>query len=171
MSIIKCPECSGEVSTKALICPHCGYTVGGTTLAGYEYRSRTRLFGIPLVHVVFGCGINPLTGRVRPAKGIIAVGHISIGVIAVGGFALGPISIGGLAIGLLAIGGCALGAILAIGGMALGFIAIGAVAIGYYSFGALVFGVHPLGANQQDNQALVFFKKLLGKWIEKFSNK
>ena len=32
------------------------------------------MFGLPLVHIVLGLGINPLTGRPRVAKGIIAVG-------------------------------------------------------------------------------------------------
>ncbi len=25
MALIKCPECSGQVSDKALLCPHCGF--------------------------------------------------------------------------------------------------------------------------------------------------
>ena len=38
----------------------------------YEYRSKTTLFGWPLLHVAIG--VNPATGRKRSAKGIIALG-------------------------------------------------------------------------------------------------
>ena len=29
MSVIKCPECGQEVSTKADVCPHCGVAIKG----------------------------------------------------------------------------------------------------------------------------------------------
>lgn len=29
MSLIRCPECHGDVSTKAAVCPHCGYPMSG----------------------------------------------------------------------------------------------------------------------------------------------
>jgi serine/threonine-protein kinase len=53
-------------------------------LRGCDYRSKTELFGWPLLHVA--TGIDPKTGRKRIAKGIIAVGDV-----AVGGFALGGV--------------------------------------------------------------------------------
>jgi hypothetical protein len=30
MALIKCPECSGDISDKAAACPHCGYPIGRT---------------------------------------------------------------------------------------------------------------------------------------------
>lgn len=97
----------------------------------YEYKSKKKLFGIPLVHVKLGYGI-------QVAKGIIAIGNISVGLISIGGISVGGICIGGLALGLLALAGLAIGGI-AIGGCALGIIAMGGVAIGMYSTGGIAF--------------------------------
>jgi hypothetical protein len=132
---------------------------------GYEYRSKTTVFGWPLVHIA--TGIDPMTGRKRIAKGIIAIGDVAVGVLAWGGVAFGVIPVGGVAIGLFSIGGMAIGLLLALGGMAigglavgggaLGFIAVGGGAVGYYATGGGAWGVHPLGGNQQDPVAQQFF--------------
>ncbi len=135
VSLGKRPECRGKVSGKAVMCPHCGRVLSAWPF-GYEYRSRTELFGLPLVHVVLGFGINPMTGRPRVAKGIIAIGHTAFGLVAVGGIAFGGISVGGLALGLAAVGGCAVGLGVAIGGAAVGIVAVGGGALGYYAIGA-----------------------------------
>lgn len=164
MSLIECSECGNQVSDKALMCPHCGLAMGKGWF-GYEYRSQSELFGLPLVHVA--CGYNPSTGMPRIAKGIIAIGNIAVGGLAVGGLSLGVISFGGLALGLIAIGGAAVGLLLALGGLAVGFIAIGGAAVGYYALGGGAWGVHPLGANVQDPEAVEFFKRFLGSWVEK----
>jgi tRNA A-37 threonylcarbamoyl transferase component Bud32 len=132
---------------------------------GYEYKSKTTVFGWPVVHIA--TGMDPMTGRKRIAKGIIAIGDIALGIfafggcafggLAFGGFSLGLFSIGGMAIGLLvAFGGGAIGA-LAVGGGALGLIAVGGGAVGYYATGGGAYGVHPLGANAQDPAAKAFF--------------
>ena len=83
MALIKCPECNNDISDKAVLCPNCGYA-GSRFLWGYEYRSKKMLFGLPLVHIVFGPAYNPVTGKIRIAKGIIAVGGISFGLLAIG---------------------------------------------------------------------------------------
>jgi hypothetical protein len=165
MTLIKCPECGGQVSDRALMCPHCGLAQAGGPFA-YEYRSPITVFGLPLVHIVCGPGFNPVTGRMRVAKGIIAIGHVAVGVFAFGGVAIGAVSFGGLALGLVAIGGCAIGALLALGGMALGLVAIGGGAFGYYALGGGAWGVHALGENTQDPEAVDFFRKWLGAWVE-----
>jgi ribosomal protein L37E len=164
MALVDCPECGGRVSDKAIMCPHCGLPMSGR-LFSYEYRSRARFFGLPLVHVVWGYGINPLTGRLRVAKGIIAVGNVAIGVVAVGGVALGGVAVGGVALGLAALGGCAIGVLLALGGMAIGLVAIGGGAVGYYALGGGAWGAHALGGNVQDPEAVAFFKRYLGSWV------
>jgi len=89
-----------------------------------EFVSRRKLFGLPLIHVNVG-------GRYqnKVAKGIIAVGDVSIGVISFGGVALGGLSFGGVSIGLIALGGVAVGGV-ALGGVAVGGIALGGVAVG-----------------------------------------
>lgn len=166
MTLVNCPECDKEISDKALMCPNCGFSAGNR-LCTYEYRSKSELFGLPLVHVVYGLGINPLTERLREAKGIIAIGNIAVGGLAIGGLSLGILSIGGLA----AFGGMAVGLMLALGGMAVGFIAIGGGAFGYYALGGGAWGTHALGGNAQDAQAIEFFKRFLGSWVEHLQRK
>jgi hypothetical protein len=94
----------------------------GFTAGVYEYKSKTTILGVPLVHVNTGGKF-----KVKKAKGIIAVGDIAIGIISVGGVSFGVFSIGGISFGVLAIGGIAIGG-LAVGGVAIGLLAIGGVA-------------------------------------------
>ncbi len=169
MSLVECPECNGEISDQAVMCPHCGYPIkGGFYGRCYEYKSEKTIFGLPLVHIYLGPNYDPETGHLRCAKGIIAIGNIAVGGLAFGGVSFGIISFGGLAMGLASIGGAAIGLLLALGGFALGFIAIGGGAIGYYALGGGAWGAHALGGNTQDPQAIEFFKKYLGSWIEQF---
>jgi len=163
MAMIQCPECDREVSDQAMMCPHCGYPVAGAF--GDEYRSERELFGVPLVHIVWGRGVDPATGRIRVAKGIIAVGPIALGGLAFGGLSCGLVSFGGLAVGLIALGGGAVGILLALGGLAIGTVAIGGLAIGYYALGGGALGVHAFGGNAKDPNALEFFRKWLGNRI------
>lgn len=95
----------------------------------FEYKSRLAIAGIPLVHINFGYGR-------KVAKGIIAMGNISIGVISIGGLAIGLLSLGGLAVGGLVFAGMALG-IAALGGVSIGYIAVGGMAIGIYACGGI----------------------------------
>ncbi len=157
MALINCPECEREVSDQAIACPHCGYPIRGGY--GYEYRSERQLFGLPLVHIVSGNRIDPATGRLRIAKGIIAVGPIAVGGLALGGSAIGVVSFGGAALGLVAVGGVAIGGLLALGGLAIGLVAIGGGAIGYYAFGGGAWGVHAFGGNAQDPNMVEFFRR------------
>jgi tRNA A-37 threonylcarbamoyl transferase component Bud32 len=132
---------------------------------GYEYRSRATIFGWPLVHIA--TGIDPMTGRKRVAKGIIAIGGIAVGGLAFGGCAIGVVALGGVGIGLFAFGGMTIGLLmafgggaiggLAVGGGALGIIAVGGGAVGYYATGGGAWGVHPFGGNAQDPVAKEFF--------------
>ncbi|MCL2367759.1 MAG: hypothetical protein FWC72_02080 [Oscillospiraceae bacterium] len=109
--------------------------------AGYEYISKTRLFGLPLVHI---CMRGPMFWRRNQrnvAKGIIAIGDIAVGLVAIGGISAGLISLGGISLGLLALGGLALGG-WALGGVAIGLLAWGAVAVGMYALGAVSVASH-----------------------------
>lgn len=116
---------------------------------GYEYRSRTTWLGMPLVHIARG--LDPRTGRVRVARGVIAIGNVAIGLLAIGGVAVGGIAVGGLAVGLLALAGCALG-VGAFGGAAVGlWLAVGGLAIaGQYALGGMALAPHAFGGNVQD---------------------
>jgi hypothetical protein len=96
--------------------------------AAYEYRSRSSLFGLPLVHVRLGDRFDVMRG---PVKAWIAIGSShAVGVIfAFGGIAIAPVSFGGIAIGLLPFGA-----------IAMGMFSIGAISFGVWSFGALAVG-------------------------------
>jgi hypothetical protein len=133
---------------------------------GFEYRSKTMLFGLPLLHIA--TGTDPVTGRRRVAKGIIAMGDIargvlafggmSMGIVAFGGCAIGVVSIGGLAMGVASLGGLALSLLFAYGGFAVAPIAVGGFAFGYYATGGAAFGVHAHGGNVRDPMARDFFR-------------
>ena len=145
------------------MCPMCGYSSRGGTGSFYcfEYVSKRTLFGLPLVHIVMGPAFDPATGKLRIAKGIIAIGGIAMGWLAFGGVALGLLSFGGVGLGLLAaFGGVAISGGFASGGLAIGFVAIGGCAIGYYAIGGGAFGVHALGGNAQDSGLKAFFESL-----------
>ena len=161
MALIDCPECGNQISEKAIYCPMCGYTEKSPgAFYCFEYISKKKLFGLPLVHIVLGPSIDPATGKVRVAKGIIAIGGFAIGGISFGGVSIGVLSFGGVGIGIAAIGGLALGLVLAMGGMAVGFIAVGGCAVGYYAIGGGAFGIHALGGNANDPQ----LAELLKSW-------
>ncbi len=103
----------------------------------YEYKSRRTLFGLPLVHIHLGRGL-------QRAKGIIAIGNVATGVVALGVFAAGLVSAGCLTLGVLTLGCVALG-LVGLGCIAIGLLAIGGMALGVLSIGALVAGVWSIG--------------------------
>ncbi len=99
----------------------------------YEYKSRRTVFGLPLVHI-------KLSQRgLCVAKGIIAIGNVSVGLLSIGCFSLGLVSAGALALGLAAAGGISAG-LLALGGCALGYFAVGGSAVGVYALGGAAAG-------------------------------
>ena len=150
MAITSCPECGRSISDKAQVCPNCGYplqpqqpALPGRSLFryyGYEYKSQRTIFGMPLVHIVSGFP----DGRMKVARGFIAMGNVAVGVFALGGVAAGLFALGGFGLGLVVFGGLALGLGVGIGGLATGYLAIGGVAIGVYSIGGLSIGVHTI---------------------------
>jgi RNA polymerase sigma factor (sigma-70 family) len=105
--------------------------------AAWEYRTRTTLFGLPLIHIRIGDRFDLLRG---PIKAWIAAGNYSIGgLFAFGGVAVAPFSMGFLAIGLLPYSAIAIG-VTAMGGIAIGAWAWGALTIGWESLGGFAIG-------------------------------
>ena len=158
MALISCSECGQRISDRAVFCPGCGFRRAGGFYC-FEYRSKATMFGLPVVHIVLGPALDPASGQLRIAKGIIAIGGIAVGLLSMGGVSFGLISLGGLALGLAAIGGCAIGLFLAIGGLAIGLIAIGGAAFGYYALGGGCWGVENLGGG---NPVLGFLSHSVG---------
>lgn len=106
----------------------------------YEYKSKITLLGVPLVHIKLN-----RYGKPCVAKGIIAIGTISIGVISIGAIPFGLISFGAVSLGLFAFGGIALGLLMAIGGLAIGGLAIGGMAVGMGAIGGFAVGEIAVG--------------------------
>lgn len=104
---------------------------------GYEYISKKKIGSVPLVHIRLKKGF-------RPARGIIAVGTVSVGVVSVGVLSAGVLSFGVIAAGLAVLASFAFGG-LALGGIAVGFVALGGVAQGYLAVGGLASGIYAIG--------------------------
>lgn len=106
----------------------------------YEYISKTKIKGLPLVHINIG-----LSREIKTAKGIIAIGNIAKGIIALGGVSIGLFALGGISLGLISLGAVALGLLLSIGGISLGSITLGGIAIGLFSIGGISIGLYSIG--------------------------
>ncbi|MFO1437197.1 MAG: protein kinase [Verrucomicrobiaceae bacterium] len=121
--------------------------------APFEYKSKRMVFGLPLLHVVHGN--DPVTGKVREARGVFAVGGRARGIFAFGGIArgwfafggvaIGGVACGGLGIGLVSFAGLAISLLLSIGGISLGTLATGGLAAGWHAHGGVVLGWHAIG--------------------------
>jgi uncharacterized membrane protein YvbJ len=89
----ECRDCGTLVSEQALACPKCGAPYPAREKWdgwGFEYKSATKLAGLPLVHISFK--YVPGRGPV-PAKGIIAIGQFAIGIVAICQFGIGLVSV------------------------------------------------------------------------------
>jgi hypothetical protein len=154
-----CRDCVGRDSPR-LACRTC--IERGTLIYGFEYKSPLTTGEWPLVHICMG--IDPITMRPRPAKGVIAIGNIAIGGFALGGLSVGLVAIGGVSIGLVcALGGAALGLGLSVGGFAFGSIAVGGLAMGLkYAIGGAAFGPAVIDGRSCDEAARELWTRWLG---------
>lgn len=113
----------------------------------FEYISKRRILGMPLVHINLGFGayrahgffsVGVFSAGIFSAgifsAGVFSAGIFSLGLVALGCFALGGLALGSIAIGLAAFGAIAFG-ILSMGGVAIGQLAVGGVAVGQFAVG------------------------------------
>jgi hypothetical protein len=75
-----CRECRHSISEQAIVCPSCGAPYPAKEKWdgwGYEYKSKTELLGLPLLHISFKYRPNRMP---VPARGVIAIGQFSAGI-------------------------------------------------------------------------------------------
>ena len=99
----KCRECKHEISDNPKVCPNCGAprpTKEKWEDRGFEYKSKTTIMGIPLVHISFKYRPNWIP---VPAKGIISIGQFGIGVINISQFGIGILSLSQITIAFYAL--------------------------------------------------------------------
>ena len=157
-----CPDCGKEVSARAVTCPHCGAPLKKIQVSwkpdwGFEWKSRAEFLGWPLIHVAVG----RKDGKLRVAKGIIAIGQFAIGLVAVAQFGVGVIfSFGQFMIGLTGVGQFMISAFFGVGQFATGYVAIGQFAIGYYVLAQVGFGEYVWSSARKSPEVFIFFKQL-----------
>lgn len=88
-----CRDCEHEVSEQATVCPHCGAPFPAKKKWdgwGFEYKSKTTVFGIPLLHISFKFRPNRVP---VPAIGVFAIGQFACGIFTLSQFGVGFVSI------------------------------------------------------------------------------
>ncbi len=89
----KCRECEHEVSEQAFVCPGCGAPYPARESWdgwGWEYKSPTTLFGLPLLHISFKYRPNRMP---VVARGIVAIGQFACGPVCISQFGIGLVSL------------------------------------------------------------------------------
>jgi RNA polymerase sigma factor (sigma-70 family) len=116
-----------------------GGAAASKSLASFEYRSKTSLFGLPLIHVRLGASWTSQRDVVKAwvaiaddaAIGVLfAFGGMAVAPVCIGGFALGGVVFGGFGAGVLCYAGFAVG-VWVVGGMVSGLMAVGGCAFGW----------------------------------------
>lgn len=104
----------------------------------YEYKSKRKLWGMPLVH------INLCANGLCWARGVVAVGNISTGLFSLGAISAGLFSFGAISVGLLSLGALVFGLACA-GAVAVGLVSVGGAAVGLVSIGGSAMGQYAVG--------------------------
>ena len=150
MALTKCRECEEQVSTEAQACPHCGAPFPARpkwTGWGYEWKSAISILGFPLIHIAFGRGPD---GRLRVAKGVIAIGQFGVGLITIAQFGVGFL----FGLGQLMLG------FVALAQLGVGYVAVSQIGVGYYVLAQAGFGEFLYTMHRTDPEALNFFRSI-----------
>jgi hypothetical protein len=171
-SLINCPDCGREISVLAVECPNCGRPMRTPAAMpvsvtwskpdwGWEWKSNFEILGWPLIHIAFG----RKDGKLRVAKGIIAIGQFARGVFILAQFGIAYIfGFGQFIAAPVAIAQFAGTLFFGLGQFATGFVAIGQFAFGFYALGQIGVGFHSWYPGHQDPIAAAFFKGLW-RWL------
>ena len=161
MPLVSCRECEKEISTQATSCPHCGapYPARKEWRGwGFEWKSETTVYDYPLVHIAFG---RDTQGKMRVAKGIIAIGQFAIGIITIAQFGIGILfGFGQFIFSLTAVAQFAVGVIFGLGQFASGYIAIGQFVLAYYGLAQAGWAKYLWSVERKDIEAIEFFRQL-----------
>jgi len=161
MPLTTCRECGAQVSPQAFTCPSCGAprpAEATWTGPGYEWQSARTVWGYPLVHVAFG---RDSRGKLRVARGVIAIGQFAFGLVTVAQFGVGLLfGFGQYIVGFLALAQFAGGIAVGVGQFATGYVAVGQVVLAYYGLAQIDLGQY-LGRLLSKNPEVVnFFRSL-----------
>jgi hypothetical protein len=158
MALVSCRECNGQVSDQAPACPHCGAPVSWKAEFrgwGFEWSSRTKVAGWPLVHVAFG---RRPDGRLRVAKGVIAIGQFGVGAVTFAQFGVGFVfGFGQFMVGAVAVAQMAVSLLFALGQFAAAWVAVGQVVLAYFGLGQMGLAHHLWSSGAADPEAIRFF--------------
>lgn len=128
--------------------------------SGFQWKTRTRLLGIPLICVAYG---RDEKGRTMVAKGFVAIGQFAVGGLAIGQFGVGLVGIGQFALGLLALGQLALGVLVGCGQVAVGTFAIGQFVVGKFARGQFGWAEYLWSPDRADMEAVAMFETI--EWL------
>ncbi len=159
--LTSCRECRHQVSPSARLCPSCGAPFPARTRWngwGHEWKSQTQFYGYPFIHIAFG---RDRYGRIRVAKGIIAIGQFGIGLITIAQFGIGVLfGVGQFILGFTALAQFAGAIYFGLGQIATGYIAVGQVAFGVYARCQTGFAQYLWSMKTQNPEAVRFFTAL-----------
>ena len=164
MAMESCRECGNQVSDQAQMCPHCGspYPARHDWRGwGFEWKSEATYLGYPLIHIAVGRDSH---GKLRVAKGMIAIGQFAIGAITIAQFGIGLLfGFGQFIFGLTALAQFAIGLYMAVGQFAAGYIAVGQFAVGCYAAALIGHAKYLWSPARQDPAAVALFTRLAAK--------
>jgi hypothetical protein len=164
MSLTRCRECDAEISSEAFSCPHCGAPRPGSRLwrgTGVDWKTGATIFGIPLIHVAFGRDPN---GKLRVAKGVVAIGQFGVGLVTFAQFGVGFVfGFGQFMFGLTCIAQFALSIVAGVGQIATGFAAVGQFAVGVYGLAQVGWAKYLWSPAHTDMEAVAFFHSVYDK--------
>jgi hypothetical protein len=127
---------------------------------GYVWKTRAKVFGIPLICVAFGSNEK---GKIQVAKGVIAIGQFAVGLVAIGQFGIGLIGIGQCVAGVVAFGQLALGLLVAFGQLSIGTFAVGQFVIGKFGRGQFGWAEYLWSPGRTDMEAVAMFETI--EWL------